>query len=125
MIISYIILRNVEGKKKKKSLFFLLENSRPLSPWGSPDLSTCLEIDSLRVTEGGPMNRPWGSARLLVSGRWSPSAGAHRTGWCELRDPQAACSQTGAEAATAWSSSGKLSTILCIIFLIRTIPVSK
>ena len=42
----YIILRNVEGKKVCP--FFLLENSRPLSPWGPLDfLSICLGIDSL------------------------------------------------------------------------------
>ena len=42
----YMILRNVEGKKVCP--FFLLENSRPLSPWGPLDfLSTCLGIDSL------------------------------------------------------------------------------
>ena len=35
---------------KKVCSFFLLENSRPLSPWGPPDfLSTCLRIDSLIV----------------------------------------------------------------------------
>ena len=35
--------------RKKKSLsFFLLENYRPLSPWGLLDsLSTCLGMDSL------------------------------------------------------------------------------
>ena len=34
--------------RKKKSLSFLLENSRPLSPWGPLDsLSTCLGNDSL------------------------------------------------------------------------------
>ena len=43
----YIILRNVE-KEKKVCPFFLLENSRPLSPWGPLDsLSTCLGNDSL------------------------------------------------------------------------------
>ena len=42
----YIILRNVEGKNVCPVL--LLENSRPLSPWGPPDfLSTCLGVDSL------------------------------------------------------------------------------
>ena len=43
----YITLRNVE-KEKKVCPFFLLENSRPLSPWGPLDsLSTCLGNDSL------------------------------------------------------------------------------
>ena len=43
----YIILRNVE-KEKKVCPFFLLENSRPLSPWRPLDsLSTCLGNDSL------------------------------------------------------------------------------
>ena len=42
----YIILRNVE--EKKVCPFFLLEDSRPLSPWGPLDfLSTCLGNDSL------------------------------------------------------------------------------
>ena len=36
---------------------------------------------------------------------------------------QAACSQTDAEAATEWSSLGNLSTILCIILLIRIVSV--
>ena len=50
-------LRNVEREEKKKVCLFLLENYRPLSPsWephapfsslGTPDLSTCLAIDSL------------------------------------------------------------------------------
>ena len=36
-------------KKKKVCAFLLLENSRPLSPWGPPDfLSICLGIDSLK-----------------------------------------------------------------------------
>ena len=43
----YIILRNVE-KEKRVCPFFLLENSRPLSPWGPLDsLATCLGNDSL------------------------------------------------------------------------------
>ena len=46
----YIILRNVEGKKKACP-FLLLENSRPLSPWGPLNfLSTCLGIVSLAWT---------------------------------------------------------------------------
>ena len=37
-------------KKKKVCLFFLLENSRPLSPWGPLDsLSICLGTDSLSI----------------------------------------------------------------------------
>jgi len=45
-----IILRNVE--EKKVCTFLLLENSRPLSPWGCPDfLSTCQGIDSLTGKE--------------------------------------------------------------------------
>ena len=45
----WLRLRNVEGKKKICP-FFLLENSRPLSPWGPLDfLSTCLGNDSLKV----------------------------------------------------------------------------
>ena len=38
------------GERKKACPFFLLENSRPLSPWGPLDsLSTCLGTDSLKV----------------------------------------------------------------------------
>ena len=37
-------------RKKKVCPFFLLENSRPLSPWGPLDsLSTCLGNDSLKI----------------------------------------------------------------------------
>ena len=36
-----------ECRGKKVCPFFLLENSRPLSPWGPLDLSTCLGNDSL------------------------------------------------------------------------------
>ena len=43
------------GKKKKVCPFLLLENSRPLSPWGPPDLSTCLGIDSLIPMPKGPV----------------------------------------------------------------------
>ena len=38
---------------------------------------------------------------------------------CRLPAPQ-----TDAEAATVWSSSGELSTVLCIILLIRTVTMS-
>ena len=45
-----ILLRNVEGKKVCP--FLLLENSRPLSPWGPLDfLSTCLGIHSLTIRQ--------------------------------------------------------------------------
>ena len=45
---------------KKVCPFFLLENSRPLSPWGPLDsLSTCLGNDSVRY-------RPWISAYFLL-----------------------------------------------------------
>ena len=41
--------KECRGKKKKVCPFLLLENSRPLSPWGPLDfLSTCLETDSLK-----------------------------------------------------------------------------
>ena len=47
----WLRLRNVEGKKKICP-FFLLENSRPLSPWGPLDfLSTYLGIDFLTFKE--------------------------------------------------------------------------
>ena len=44
------------------------------------------------ITDRGLCSRPWGSARLLVSRKGSSSAGAHRAGWCEFKDLQAACS---------------------------------
>ena len=37
------------SREKKVCPFFLLENSRLLSPWGPLDLSTCLRNDSLKV----------------------------------------------------------------------------
>ena len=43
------------GERKKVCPFFLLENSRPLSPWGPLDsLSTCLGNDSLTPTGDFP-----------------------------------------------------------------------
>ena len=33
--------------------------------------------------------------------------------------------QTDAEAAAAWSSSGKLSTVLCMVLVIRTVTMSE
>ena len=46
-----------ECRQKKVCPFLLLENSRPLSPWGPPDfLSTCLGIDSLtKMMASGPI----------------------------------------------------------------------
>ena len=42
------------GESKKVYSFFLLENSRPLSPWGPLDsLSTCLGNDSLTGKDWG------------------------------------------------------------------------
>ena len=49
-----LLLYNLKacGERKKDCPFFLLENSRPLSPWGTLDsLSTCLGTDSLRCWE--------------------------------------------------------------------------
>ena len=41
-------------KRKKACPFFLLKNSRPLSPWGPLDsLSTCLGTDSQKYAENG------------------------------------------------------------------------
>ena len=41
-----------EYKGKKVCPFFLIENSRPLSPWGPLDfLSTCLGNDSLKTRD--------------------------------------------------------------------------
>ena len=48
----YINLKNVEGNKVCP--FLLLENSRPLSPWGPLDfLSTCLGINFLSASSKG------------------------------------------------------------------------
>ena len=65
-MICFIILRNVQ--RGEKNLFFLppWEFQTPLS-FRTPGLITCLEIDSLSVTEQVPVNRPWGSGRLLIS----------------------------------------------------------
>jgi len=56
-------------KEKKVCPFFLLENSRPLSPWGPLDfLSTCLGNDSLIP--------PFSFRRIMLpreKGRRSPS----------------------------------------------------
>ena len=44
--------KECRGKKKKVCPFLLLENSRPLSPWGPRDfLSMYLGIDSLTSNE--------------------------------------------------------------------------
>ena len=46
-------------RKKKVCPFFLLENSRPLSPWEPLDsLSTCLGNDSVRLPFPSPEDLP-------------------------------------------------------------------
>ena len=41
------------------------------------------------------------------------------------RNPRLPAPLTDAEAATAWSSSGELSTVLCMILVMRTITMSE
>ena len=41
------------------------------------------------------------------------------------RNPRLPARLTDAEAATAWSSSGKLSTVLCMVLVIRTVTMSE
>ena len=41
------------------------------------------------------------------------------------RNPRLPAPQTDAEAATAWSSSGELSTVLCMILVMRTVTMSE
>ena len=64
------ILLYIVEKEKKVCPFFLLENSRTLSPWGPLDsLSTCLGNDSLTVQFLSCVRlfaTPWIAARLPV-----------------------------------------------------------
>ena len=57
-------------------------------------------------------------------GRGSRSAGAHRTGWCEFKDLQAACSPDRRWGSNSTEQSGRLSTVLCMVLLIRTVTAS-
>ena len=57
-------------------------------------------------------------------GRGSSSGGAHRTGWCEFKEPQAACSPDRCWGSNSTEQSGRLSTVLCTILLIRTVTMS-
>ena len=89
-------------KKKKVCPFFLLENSRPLFPWGPLDsLSTCLGNDSL-MTTGSKLNvfvffsfnlYNWVicsclSMNLVGPGKTNSKKNAYmspfNTGWCEI-----------------------------------------
>ena len=55
------------GERKKVCPFFLLENSRPLSPWGPLDsLSTCLGTDSL-MWMGWVFRGCWDCSQALES----------------------------------------------------------
>ena len=55
-----LLLHNPKERRGEKVCpFFLLENSRPLSPWGPLDfLSTCLGNDSLRRVDGNVFYPP-------------------------------------------------------------------
>ena len=57
-------------------------------------------------------------------GTGSSSGGAHRTGWCEFKDLQAACSPDRRWGSTSTEQSGRLSTVLCMVLLIRTVTSS-
>ena len=82
-------------------------------------------VSSEGVTEGGACAVDPGVQQGCWSlGGWSSSAGAHRTGWCELKDLQAACSPDRRWGSNSTEQSGRLSTILCII-LIRIITMSQ
>ena len=54
----------------------------------------------------------------------SSSGSAHGTGWCEFKDLQAACSPYRRWGSNSTEQSGRLSTVLCMILLIRTITAS-
>ena len=82
-------------------------------------------VSAVRVSlKGGLWSRPWGLARQLVSRNGSSSGGAHRTGWCEFKDLQAACCLDRLWGSNSTEQSGKRSTVLCMILLIRTITMS-
>ena len=56
------------GERKKVCPFFLLENSRPLSPWGPLDsLSTCLGTDSLNTIQPSHLWMPSSPSALSLS----------------------------------------------------------
>ena len=77
------------------------------------------------VTEGGACAVDPGVQQDCWSqGGWSPSAGAHRTGWCELKDLQAACSPDRRWGSTSTEQSGRLSTVLRMV-LIGIITMSQ
>ena len=81
---------------------------------------------ALRVSlKGGLCSRPWVQQDCWSQGRGSRSAGAHRTGWCEFKDLQAACSPDRRWGSTSTEQSGRLSTVLCMILLVRTITMSQ
>ena len=71
-------LKECRGGKKVCS-FFLLENSRPFSPWGPLDfLSTCLGKDSLNPGPTwtpplgpDPSNSAWGSQIPVAAALWT------------------------------------------------------
>ena len=77
------------------------------------------------VTEGGACAvGPGVQQDCWSQGGWSPSAGAHRTGWCELKDLQAACSPDRRWGSNSTEQSGRLSTVLCMV-LIGIITMSQ
>ena len=79
--------------------------------WGCPWRGAC------PVDPGVPQD-------CWSQGRGSPSGGAHRTGWCEFKDLQAACSPDRCWGSNSMEQSGKLSTVLCMILLYRAVTIS-
>ena len=68
---------------------------------------TRILVSALRVSlKGSLWIGPGVQQDCWSQGTGSSSGGAHKTGWCEFNEPQAACSQTDAEAAPARSSQG-------------------
>ena len=93
-------LRPRNAEEKDVCPFLLLENSRPLSPWGPPDfLSTCLGVDSLLYRWSPHMHIAQSSLAMAPHSSvlaWRnpgmgepgglPSMGLHRVGhdWSDL-----------------------------------------
>ena len=81
---------------KKVCPFFLLENSRPLSPWGPLDfLSICLGIDSLTLIPGSGRSPGEGNGNPLQysclenpvdGGSWQATVHGVAKSWTQLSD---------------------------------------
>ena len=81
---------------------------------------------ALRVSvKRGLWSRPWVQQDCWSQGRGHLGQVLTGLAGVSSRTCRLPAPQTDAEAATAWSSSGELSTVLCMIFLIRTITMSQ